>query len=108
SITGADLSIIVCEPSLSGLHDLKRVGQLSSQMDVPVGVCINKADVNDSIRWRIRDHCKEMSIPILGEVPYCLDFVKSMVMGKSVVEVGSPVGDLLREIWDNVTDMLRC
>ena len=42
---GADLGFIVTEPSLSGLHDLKRVLETLNHFRVPTVICINKADL---------------------------------------------------------------
>jgi len=107
SITGSDLAIIVCEPTLSGMHDLKRVNKLASQMKVPVAICINKSDINEEIKRQIEAYCKDMAIPILGEVPYNLDFVTSMVSGKSVVEIDSPIKGHMKGIWSGIIDMLH-
>ena len=47
SLTGSHLALMVAEPSVSGLSDLKRVVASARQLDVPVAVVVNKADIND-------------------------------------------------------------
>ena len=49
SITGADLVLAVTEPGVSGKHDLDRLLQLARHFEVPVAVCINKADINPEL-----------------------------------------------------------
>ena len=49
SITGARMVLVVTEPTLSGLHDLRRVAELCRQFGVTTGVCINKADINPEV-----------------------------------------------------------
>jgi len=107
SLTGADLAVIVCETSLSGLHDLKRVNILAEKMDVPVAICINKSDVNNQIKSDIEAYASELSIPVLGEVPYSLDFVDSMLACKSIVEWDTPLRETVIDIWNNIEEMLR-
>ena len=46
SITGADLVLIVTEPTLSGLHDLGRVADVAKHFGIPGLVCVNKWDLN--------------------------------------------------------------
>jgi len=50
SITGVDMVLIVTEPTLSAIHDLERILDVSHHFNIPAVVCINKCDVNNSIR----------------------------------------------------------
>ena len=46
SITGADMVLVVTEPTLSGLHDMERVlDTLQKHFNIPALVCINKFDI---------------------------------------------------------------
>ena len=53
SITGADLVLIVTEPTLSGLHDLGRVAELARHFGIPGMVCVNKWDLNPDVAGEI-------------------------------------------------------
>lgn len=44
--TGADLALLVVEPTVSGVHDLERILATSEHFGVPASVLINKADLN--------------------------------------------------------------
>jgi MinD superfamily P-loop ATPase len=46
SITGANLVLIITEPTLSGLHDLQRVAKLATHFNIRSLVCVNKWDLN--------------------------------------------------------------
>ena len=48
SITGVDAALVVTEPTLSGIHDLKRVLGLLNHFKVTPFVCINMYDINPS------------------------------------------------------------
>ncbi len=63
SISGANFVVLVTEPSVSGLHDLKRVYELVKKFKIKAGCIINKADINNKISGEIekvsknRKHC---------------------------------------------------
>ena len=47
SLSGANLALLVTEPTLSGIHDLERVLGVCHHFGVPALVCINKYDINE-------------------------------------------------------------
>ena len=49
SLTGASLALFVVEPTVSGVHDFRRVAQLAARLDVPGLLAVNKADLNEDI-----------------------------------------------------------
>jgi len=53
SIAGADIALVVTEPTLSGLHDLRRVIDLTRHFGIGTLVCINKWDLNEDIAAQI-------------------------------------------------------
>ncbi len=67
---GADLGLIVTEPGLAGLHDLKRVLGTLQHFRVPSVVCVNKADIYPQGVRQIREFATEQGMDILGEIPF--------------------------------------
>ena len=51
SVTGAGGVLVVSEPTMSGLHDLKRVNELAAFLRVPAMVCVN--NMISTRKWRI-------------------------------------------------------
>lgn len=86
SLSGADLAILVTEPSRSGLEDLKRVWELARRFDLKTACVINKADLNYGVRSDIRALLKSHGIPILAELPYHQSFTAAINQGVSLVE----------------------
>jgi MinD superfamily P-loop ATPase len=70
SLTGADQALIVTEPSLSGLHDLRRVLDVAARLVSRIHVIINKADISPKQRDAIRAECRERSVDIVAEIPF--------------------------------------
>ena len=107
SLTGADLALVVTEPTVSGLHDLERVAGVARKLSVPVTVSINKHDINPDAASRIEDWCAGENIQVAGRVPYDDDVTDAQVNGLSVVEHSDgPASVAIRELWDNVSTML--
>lgn len=55
SLSGANYVVLVTEPSVSGLHDLKRVYELVDKFNLKAGCIINKSDINPEVTNEILD-----------------------------------------------------
>jgi MinD superfamily P-loop ATPase len=103
AITGVDLVLMVTEPTLSGIHDLKRVSELCRHFKIPTLVCINKFDVNLENTEKLRAYCRSHNIPIVGEIPLEPLVNLAQVAKKSVVDYPcGAVSNLVRTIWQQV------
>ncbi|HWP51267.1 MAG TPA: ATP-binding protein, partial [Clostridia bacterium] len=70
SISGVDFVLIVAEPTVSGLHDMKRIIETTRHFGVNCAVCINKFDASTVISAEIEDCCKSLLVPVVGKIPY--------------------------------------
>ncbi len=86
TITGVDSVIIVTEPTLSALQDLKRTIEIANKFQVKIWVLINKYDINTDLANMIEDYCNEASVSIAGKIPFDEQFVQAMVNCKSIIE----------------------
>ncbi len=104
SITGADLVLIITEPTLSGKHDLERVAELAAGFEIPVLVAINKFDLNPDMADEIEKEALKKDIKVVGRIRYDKAFTKAQVMKCSVVEYTSgAVSEDVKALWRNVT-----
>jgi len=105
SITGASALLIVVEPSLSSLHDMRRVAELANHFRIPQMLCINKYDINRDVSDAIRQEAKQRKIDLVGSIPFDPAFTHSMVNGQNVIEYGtSPeLIDTLSSIWRQIS-----
>jgi MinD superfamily P-loop ATPase len=107
SITGAQMVLVVTEPTLSGLHDMERVAQLTRHFGVKTAVCINKADINPELADELERKAAKMDLPVLGRIRYDPAVTWAQVHGKAVVEGGaSPAEGDIRELWERVRDAI--
>lgn len=103
ALSGNDLSVIVTEPTPSGLHDLERVAGLCDHFGVPAAVLINKCDLNVGLARAIRVFCQERQVPVISELPHDADFVHAMVKGQTITEFAdSPASRQVRSVWEAV------
>ncbi|RKY09516.1 MAG: (4Fe-4S)-binding protein [Planctomycetota bacterium] len=104
SITGADLVLIVTEPTLSGKHDLDRIVDLAAGFNIPTLIAINKHDLNPDVAQQIETDARKRSMKVVGKIRYDDAFTKAQIMKCSVVEyTGGAVSDDLKALWRNVT-----
>jgi MinD superfamily P-loop ATPase len=109
AITGAKGVLIVTEPTVSGIHDMKRVVDLSSYFNVPKAICINKWNLNEEISEEIADYCFREAIELVGKIPYDRRISQCIVQRKILVECDS-VKDITTEvqrIWERVFAMMN-
>ncbi|MDA3790553.1 MAG: ATP-binding protein [Desulfobacula sp.] len=104
SMSQANAILIVSEPTVSGIHDLTRVGQLAAHFKIPAMVCVNKYDLNFDQTQAIKDLAKEKNIFFTGQIPFDKNFTESMIQGKSIIETDekSQASLAVRKIWENV------
>lgn len=86
TVTGMDRVVIVAEPTLSGMADLKRAFRVASSFCERVSVVINKADVNGVNRRGIRDFCRGNGLEVVAELPFDKRMVMAQLHCRSIVE----------------------
>ena len=103
SITGANIVLIVTEPTLSGLHDLQRVADLTKFFGIETLVCINKWDINPELAAEIEQQAKNRNLAVAGRVRYDRAVTESQVKKQTIIEYQADgcVEDV-RNVWNVV------
>jgi len=100
SITGADMVLIVTEPTLSGLHDLKRVADVAKHFGIAALVCVNKWDLNPDIATEIEQQASQNGLTVAGRVRYDRAVTDAQIHKQSVVEYQqNGCAQDIREVW---------
>ncbi|MBN1904829.1 MAG: 4Fe-4S binding protein [Deltaproteobacteria bacterium] len=110
SIGGASAVLIVTEPTVSGVHDMKRVAELASFFRIPAMVCVNKYDLNKEKTEEIKSFAETHDINYVGQIPFDPVFTRSMVDAKNIFEY-APDSDAcseVKKIWKRVSERLGC
>jgi len=107
SITGADLVLIVTEPTLSGLHDLGRVADVARHFGIPGMVCVNKWDINPEVASEIERQAQDRGLAVAGRVRYDRAVTEAQIRKLSVVEYQhNGCAEDIRNVWARVEDEL--
>lgn len=86
SLSGAAFVVLVTEPSVSGLHDLKRVYELVKKFNLKAGCIINKSDINEKVTQEIEAFLREENILHIVNLPYDEQFTRAMTNGQTIIE----------------------
>jgi MinD superfamily P-loop ATPase len=86
SLADVDLALIVTEPTLSGIHDMERIAQVSKHFGVSTKVVINKSDINLGNSEDIKRICDDKDIEVLAQLPFSQTVSQSIVKGVPLVE----------------------
>lgn len=107
SISGVDMVLIVAEPSLSGISDMKRIVDTSRVFNVKIAVCINKYDTCIENSNKIEDFCNENNIDFVGKVPYDSNVSTLINRGQSIANSDCPANHSLFEVFQNTMIILN-
>ncbi|MDM8514581.1 P-loop NTPase [Desulfobacterales bacterium HSG16] len=104
SIGGATALLIVSEPTVSGLHDMKRVAQLAEHFKIPSMVCVNKSDLNPEMSANIEKFANDNNMIFTGRIPFDPLFTKAMVQGKTIFEYDekSDTCKIVEKMWTSI------
>ena len=103
SITGTDYAVVVTEPTVSGIHDLKRILDVAKHFNVKSGVIVNKYDLNKNQSDEIRKISNEYQVDFLGEIPYDKAVTKAQMERKTIIEYcENDTTKKIKEIWGQI------
>ncbi len=108
SITGAHMTLLVIEPTKSGLSDFLRVEELCSHFAMPVMVCINKYDMNLDVAKEIEEYCLSEDIDIVGKIPFDNTVMRSINELVPIVKYEDSIaGKAIIEMWQKIKTKLN-
>jgi MinD superfamily P-loop ATPase len=108
SITGADLVLIITEPTLAGIHDLTRTLELTQHFKIPALIVINKADLNIELASRIHNLVTQYKSQVIAEIPYDLNVVEALMQGKTIIRHGKGAAfTAIHKLWNELILKLK-
>ncbi|MFW5861338.1 MAG: P-loop NTPase [Spirochaetota bacterium] len=107
SITGTDYALVVTEPTVSGVHDLRRVMDVITFFNVKSGIIVNKYDLNPEKTDEIKTIAEMSNSRFLGVIPYDKSITRAQLEGLSVVEyTDNETTKKIREIWETISSTI--
>ena len=99
SVRGADLCVLVTEPTPFGLHDLKLALRMTRGLGVPSTVFINKHGLPGP---DIDEFCRNNGVPVIGRLPLERTIAERYSKGELLVD-----RDSYREVFESLRDRVR-
>ncbi len=105
AMTGVGQVVIVAEPGVSGMHDLKRIWSLCQAVHMPAWVIINKWDLHRAGSRAMEALCRKQNIRLAGKLPFDPMVVDAMAHLKTVVEwvPGSTIASAIAKAWQKIS-----
>lgn len=108
ALSGATLVLAVVEPSMSSMHDLKRLAELVTHFALPLMVCINKSTLHPENSKELIAWCHSQGLPVAGQIPYSDVFRTALQTGQTVMELDdSDVHVALQRLWKSLAARLE-
>ncbi|MEA3408635.1 MAG: ATP-binding protein [Chloroflexota bacterium] len=106
--SGAQMALLVVEPTVSGAHDLERILATTEHFRVPAAVVVNKFDINLKRTEGIAEFCAANNVPVVGKVPFDVAVTEAMVRGLPITEADDgQVSQSLEQVWREVKETLN-
>lgn len=99
TVSDADFVLLVAEPTLFGLHDLKLMVALLRKLGLPFGVVINKAGLGDNAIYRF---LQAEGITLLGEIPFSKEYACMYAEGNII----GAIPDVIKNSYSALADIL--
>jgi MinD superfamily P-loop ATPase len=84
SVRGADFLLLVTEPTPFGLHDLRLAVQVGHELNLPIGVVVNRDGIGDG---SVDEFCAAEGLPILMRIPFDRAIAEGIAQGQSFVDI---------------------
>jgi MinD superfamily P-loop ATPase len=84
SARGADFLLLLTEPTPFGLHDLQLAVQVGHELNLPMGVVINRDGIGDR---GVEEFCQNEGLPILMRIPFKRSIADGIAQGQPLIEI---------------------
>jgi MinD superfamily P-loop ATPase len=99
TISEADYTILVTEPTPFGLHDLKLAVNMVRSMNILFGVIINQDGIGDN---RVEKYCLDENIDILIKIPHDREIARLYSRGIPFVQELSDWPERFRDLYSKI------
>jgi MinD superfamily P-loop ATPase len=104
AVSGADLALIVAEPTSAGIHDMQRALATTKHFRIQTLVCVNKFDLYPAGTEQIEVYCREQGLNMLKSIPFDPLVTEAMAHAEPVTTFcpTAPASQALMELWEQV------
>lgn len=99
AVRGADVIVLVTEPTPFGVSDLEMAVEAFRPFGIPMGVVVNRAGLGDN---RVYDYLDQAEIPLWLEIPFDRRVAEGYSQGRTLPQIDPTWGGRLAALWDRV------
>jgi MinD superfamily P-loop ATPase len=103
ALWGSDAVLLVTEPTPFGLHDLELAVGAVRELQLPMGLIINRADLGDR---RVHNYATREKLPILLEIPFDRQVAGAYARGQLLVEALPQWRAMMQGLLENLKKTL--
>ncbi|HHX42713.1 MAG TPA: P-loop NTPase [Chloroflexi bacterium] len=105
ALQGADMALLVTEPTLFGLHDLRLAVQVARDvLGLPTAVVINKVTGDDA---GVESYCRQEGLPVLMQLPMRREIAAAYATGCPLIRAFPEWHGVMRELLQGVQHLAR-
>ena len=86
AIDGISLAIVVTEPTISAMQDLRRVLRLVQQLGIRAAAVLNKHDLNFEVTHAIEEYLSLNGVRLLGKIRFSPELNRAVGEGEIIVD----------------------
>ncbi|MBN2617487.1 MAG: ATP-binding protein [Spirochaetales bacterium] len=101
TVEGADLALIVTEPTPFALSDMKMVVEMLENMKIPAAVFINKSGADET---ELLEYCKAKELKVVGRLPFFKEYGEVYAKGGLLSSEFPEVNKLFVTLWRDLVN----
>ena len=99
SVRGADFLLLVTEPTPFGLHDLQLAVQVGRELNLPMGVVVNRDGIGDG---GVDEFCAAEGLPILMRILFDRAIAEGIAQGRPLVDIHPEYAGRFRQMFAQI------
>lgn len=103
TLRNVDFVLLVSEPTPFGVHDLKQMMGIVTEMGIPAGVIINREKSSFS---PLEDLCSDFHVPILMHIPFDRQIAAGLAEGQSLIEINPDYSQRLQDVYHHISSII--
>ncbi len=104
AVKGSDFCLLVTEPTPFGLNDLRLAVETVKELQIPLGIIINRADIGDR---QVKDYCRKENTPVLMTIPFDRKIAVAYSEGKSIIETQSAYKQKFLDLFERIKELKK-
>ena len=103
TLRSVDFVLLVAEPTPFGVHDLKQMMGIVTEMGIPAGVIINREKASFP---PLEDLCSDFQVPILMHIPFDRQIAAGLAEGQSLIEINPDYSQRLQDVHHQISSFI--